>query len=91
VIIEGEGAFDVLLARARDGIDLSEGKPPVHIAFVLVGTRDERTLHLQALSAIAQVVKSPNFEERWMAATSEQGLRDIVLLAERRRVGASPS
>jgi mannitol/fructose-specific phosphotransferase system IIA component (Ntr-type) len=86
VIIEGEGSFDILLARSRDGIDLSDEKPPVHIAFVLVGTRDERTLHLQALAAIAQVVKSPDFEKRWMAAPSEQALRDIVLLAERRRV-----
>ncbi|MBN2564468.1 MAG: PTS sugar transporter subunit IIA, partial [Candidatus Eisenbacteria bacterium] len=89
VIIDGEGAFDILLARSRGGIDFSGGTSPVHIAFVLVGTRDERTLHLQALSAIAQVVQSPGFEKRWMAATTEQELRDIVLLAERRRPGGS--
>ncbi len=86
VVIEGEGAFGILLARSREGIALSEGKSPVHIAFVLVGTGDERSLHLWALSAIAQVVSSADFEERWMAATTEQALRDLVLLAERRRV-----
>jgi mannitol/fructose-specific phosphotransferase system IIA component (Ntr-type) len=86
VVIEGEGAFGVLLARSREGIALAEGKPPVHIAFVLVGTGDERGLHLWALSAIAQVVSGADFEERWMAATTEQALKDIVLLSDRRRV-----
>ncbi len=86
VVIEGEGAFGVLLARSREGIALAEGKSPVHIAFVLVGTGDERGLHLWALSAIAQVVSGADFEERWMAATTEQALKDIVLLSDRRRV-----
>ena len=86
VVIEGESAFGVLLARSREGIALAEGKPLVHVAFVLVGTGDERGLHLWALSAIAQVVSGADFEERWMAATSEQALKDIVLLSNRRRV-----
>lgn len=86
VVVEGERAFAVLLARSRKGIVLSDEKPPVHIAFVLVGSKDERSLHLWALSAIAQVVSSAGFEERWMAATTEQALKDIVLLADRRRV-----
>ncbi|MBD3349617.1 MAG: amino acid permease [Candidatus Eisenbacteria bacterium] len=85
VILEGEGIFDILLVRAREGIRLSEDKPPVHTAFVLVGTMDHRDLHLRALSAIAQVVQSPDFERRWMEAGSKQELRDVVLLAERRR------
>ena len=87
VIVEGEEIFDILLARSQAGITLAEEKPPVRIAFVMVGTVDNRTLHLRALSAIAQVVQSPGFEERWMDAKSEQELRDIVLLAERRRPG----
>ncbi|MBN2564610.1 MAG: amino acid permease [Candidatus Eisenbacteria bacterium] len=85
VIVEGEGMFDILMARSRAGVTLSESKPPVHIAFVMVGTVDNRDLHLRALSAIAQVVQSPGFEQRWMGAKSEQELKDIVLLAERRR------
>ncbi|MFH1690475.1 MAG: amino acid permease [Candidatus Eisenbacteria bacterium] len=86
VVIEGKGAFGVLLARSREGIALAEGKPPVHVAFVLVGSGDERSLHLWALSAIAQVVSAADFEERWMAAKTEQSLKDIVLLTDRRRV-----
>lgn len=86
VVIDGEKAFGILLARSREGVMMSEGTPPVHIAFVLVGSGDERSLHLWALSAIAQIVSGADFEERWMAATTEQALRDTVLLAKRRRV-----
>ena len=85
VVVGQTAAFDVLLARSREGITFLEGEQPVQIAFVLVGSIDERSLHLQALSAIAQVVQSPGFRERWLEAPGEQALRDIVLLAERKR------
>ncbi len=85
VILEGERAFDILLARSRKGFDFGPDKEPVHSVFVLVGTSDERNFHLQALSSIAQVVQEPNFKKRWMEARDEQGLRDVVLLAERMR------
>jgi len=85
VVIEGEKTFDILLARSREGIRFSEDAPPVHSAFVLVGTRDERNFHLRALSAIAQIVQAPGFEKKWLAARGEQALRDAVLLGERKR------
>ena len=85
VVIEGERTFDILLARARGGIRFAEGTPDVHAAFILIGTRDERNFHLRALAAIAQVVQEPDFERKWLAARGEQGLRDVVLLGERRR------
>lgn len=85
VIIEGKHAFDILLARNQEGFDFGGGKEPVHSVFVMVGTSDERNFHLQALSSIAQVVQEPKFKQRWMDARDEQGLRDVVLLAERMR------
>jgi len=57
----------------------------VHAVFVLIGTRDERHFHLQALSAIAQIIQDPDFERKWMAAKSKEALRDIVLLSTRMR------
>jgi len=87
VIIEGEHNFAVLMARCKEGIGFSERAPLVHIVFVLVGTRDERNLHLRALAAIAQIVQASHFEDRWMAAKNKESLRDIVLLGERRRDG----
>lgn len=85
IVIEGEKAFDILIARCREGIVFSEAAPNVHTVFVLVGTRDERNFHLHALAAIAQIVQNPNFERRWMEARDKEVLRDIVLLGERKR------
>jgi mannitol/fructose-specific phosphotransferase system IIA component (Ntr-type) len=87
VVIEGKGVFDILLARSREGFVFAPDKSDVHAIFVLVGSVDERNFHLQALSAIAQIVQEPGFEKRWRSARDDQGLRDIVLLGERRRYG----
>jgi APA family basic amino acid/polyamine antiporter len=85
VIVEGTRTFSLLLARCRGGIVFSERSPSVHAVFVLAGTRDERNFHLRALAAIAQIVREPDFERRWLAAKSREGLRDILLLGKRRR------
>ncbi|MFH1007700.1 MAG: amino acid permease [Candidatus Latescibacterota bacterium] len=87
ILVEGTGRFCILLVRCRGGIVFSESAPDVHTVFVLVGTRDERNFHLRALAAIAQIVQGPHFEKKWMAAKSEEGLRDVVLLGKRRRQG----
>ena len=85
VIIEGNHAFDLLLARCREGIYFCKEAPKVHAVFMLVGSRDERPFHLRALAAIAQIVQDPDFDNKWMQARNVEALRDIVLLGKRRR------
>ena len=85
VIIPGQKRFEILLARSRRGIRFSEAGAEIHTVFVLLGTKDERHFHLQSLAAVAQIVQSPGFEQRWMSAPNEQSLRDVVLLAKRSR------
>jgi len=85
--VDGEHKFELLMARCAPGIDFAETSPPVYAAFVMAGTRDERNFHLRALSAIAQVAHAQNFDRDWLRARNTEELRDIVLLAERRREG----
>jgi amino acid transporter len=85
VVVPGEGRFEVLLVRSREGVVFAAGKPAVHAAFVLAGTRDERNFHLRALAAIAQVVRDPVFLDRWRNARNPQSLRDLFLLGTRTR------
>ena len=85
VVIKGEHRFEILLVRCREGIHFSAESPEVTCAFVLMGTVDERNFHLHALANIAQIVRGADFDKKWMAARGEQGLRDLVLLGERRR------
>jgi len=85
VIIPGEHHFDVLLIRCREGAVFLGQDKPVRVAFVLVGTTDERNYHLRALMAVAHVAAEPGFMDRWLAAGEAEHLRDIVLLSERQR------
>jgi len=85
IIIQGEKLFDVLLVRAREGIDFPGQDEPVKVGFVLIGTPDERNYHLRALMAIAHIADERDFMRRWLAAGESQHLRDVVLLSERKR------
>jgi amino acid transporter len=82
IILPGEEKFEILLARCKDGIIFPPNPEPVHAMFVLAGTYDERNFHLKALMSIAKVVQKADFMKKWMKATSQEGLRDIVLLGE---------
>jgi mannitol/fructose-specific phosphotransferase system IIA component (Ntr-type) len=83
--VEGTDLFELALVRCRGGVVFSELHPPVHTAFVLIGSSDQRGYHLRALMAIAHVVQEAGFRERWMEAANAEQLRDIVLLSSRKR------
>jgi APA family basic amino acid/polyamine antiporter len=85
IVIGGDKQFGILLARCIEGIRFSQTAPQVHAAFFLIGTKDERTFHLQALAAICQIVQEDDFEKRWMGAKNADALRDIILLGKRKR------
>lgn len=86
IIIDAENAHLLLLVRARAGIIFPENQA-VHIAFVIVGSAGEpgRSLHLKDLVAIAQITNNPEFDSEWMSAKSEEELRTLLYLADRKR------
>ncbi|MCK4806719.1 MAG: amino acid permease [Candidatus Aegiribacteria sp.] len=86
IIVPGSGRFSVLLARCREGVDFGGENSPVRMIFVLAGSREERTFHLRALMAIAEITSSPDFDSKWMKCRNIDELRDLVLLTQRRRV-----
>lgn len=85
VLIEGKGKFAILMARCREGVTFPDEIEQVHAVFALVGTEDERTFHLRALSAIAQSVQRPDFEVAWLTAAGAEDLRQLILHTPRRR------
>jgi APA family basic amino acid/polyamine antiporter len=86
IVIDGHGIFQVVLVRCREGVRFSDERKNVKAVFILIGTRDERHLHLQTLAAIAQIMQDESFEKRWIQAKSPAGLRDVILLSARKRV-----
>ena len=85
IVVEGNNKFDILLVRARDGIEFPDTPEPVKIVFVMAGSRDERNYHLRALMAIAQVAQEKDFEKRWFAARDTAAIRNLILLSARKR------
>jgi len=79
--------FDMAIIRVRNGVvfPCSENKQPVKIIFAIIGSIDQRTMHLQTLANIAQVAQDSDLFRKWDDAKDEQGLRDIIHLAERIR------
>ena len=85
IIVEGEGLFEILLVRCKDGMEFPGQDEPVRIAFILVGSKDQRNYHLRALMAIAHIVQEHKFVQRWLEAPNSEHLRDVVLLSDRQR------
>ena len=89
IIIDKEHVFKILLVRCKDGIVFPTADKGVKIVFVLAGSKDERNFHLRALAAIAEIAQHEEFDSKWLNARSIDELRDIILLAERKRFGVS--
>lgn len=85
IIVPGEKCFDIMPVRCREGVKYSAVDEPVHTLFVLIGSLDERSYHLRALMAIANLVQESDFEKRWMEARNTEELRDVILLSSRKR------
>ncbi len=85
LVLPGSGAFHVALVRCRKGIDWGKGYPSIKAVFIIYGTKDQRSLHLKALAAIAHIVQKRSFERRWTQVKHLDQLRDILLLSERKR------
>ena len=78
IIIDGQNAFHILLARCKEGIYFSELAPQVRAVFVLAGTRDQRDFHLYVLSAIAKAVQHTHFLDRWLRVKNPLSLRHLT-------------
>jgi mannitol/fructose-specific phosphotransferase system IIA component (Ntr-type) len=87
LVLDRPGVFALLAIRAPEGIRFTEAFDKVKAIFVLAGSQDRRTLHLQTLAALAQIAMHRRFESEWSAARTAEQLREVLLLGERRRLG----
>ncbi len=85
IVTESSGEFSIVIARSNKGIIFPGNSEPVRVVFALAGSKDERNFHLQALMAIAQILKNPGFIDAWESAKDSKELRNLILLAERTR------
>jgi mannitol/fructose-specific phosphotransferase system IIA component (Ntr-type) len=84
IVIEGENKFEIIVARAKQGIVFSP-QEIVKMAFVLAGSADQRNFYLRSLMTIANIVKEHHFISSFMKAKNEEKLRLIILSSTRKR------
>jgi PTS system nitrogen regulatory IIA component len=65
----------IAVARAPGGLDFDsfDGKP-TQVVFLLMGNRQEHSLHLKALARIARLIKSTAFIERIRASATVEDM-----------------
>ncbi len=83
LVVEGEGIFEILIARSRKGIPFSDQARKVNAIFILVGSSEEKNCCLCAMAAIAQIAGGVGFFEKWFQAKGKNDLKDLVLSAKR--------
>jgi mannitol/fructose-specific phosphotransferase system IIA component (Ntr-type) len=77
--------FRLVILRCREGVPFGGPTAPVHAVFAVATPASEREFYLAALVAIAEVTDSDGFMDDWLAARGSDGLREVVLSAERER------
>ncbi len=85
LIFPGQAGFEMVILRARKGVEFSSEFTSVKMIFSLAGAQDERNFHLKALMAIAQIVQNSDFKKRWDQARSTEELRNLILTTKRKR------
>lgn len=89
LVLDAPGVFVLLGIRTPAGVRFNEPYTSIKSVFVLAGSKDMRTLHLQTLAALAQIAMDPRFEKEWLSVRRPEQLREVLLLGERRRIGGS--
>lgn len=84
-VVSGEGILELFIARDRKGIYFSDVFPEIHAVFIIINSKDRDPLYLQSLAAIAQIVRTHDFEGQFMEDHDEKVIKDLALLAERSR------
>lgn len=85
ILLEEPNTFDIMIIKSNQGISFSRKSPKVKGIFIIAGSRNKRNDHLRALAAIAGIVQEKGFQKRWQTASSENQIRDLILLSKRKR------
>jgi mannitol/fructose-specific phosphotransferase system IIA component (Ntr-type) len=71
--------FVIGVLVAPDGVDFgSLDKKPTRLFFCIVGPKAKRGEHIQILSAISKLLKTPELTEKIMHAAHEEGVKNLL-------------
>ncbi len=85
IIIEGENELFLTIIRSKKGIRFSDKEDRIKAIFLLGGTQEKRILHLKTIAAIASLVGTNDFQEKWLTIDDFIELKNLMILNERKR------
>jgi hypothetical protein len=77
--VKKRGVYDIGVIRTKRGAIFSEHTPPVHAAFIILFSKDERNFYLNSLMWLAKGCQNVDFEDEWKKVKGNQGLRDLII------------
>jgi len=84
IILPGKNKFIIVIVKSESGINFNNNKK-VFCVFSLLGTKDQRNLHLKSLAAISQIVMQKDFIKKWMKTKNVISIKDFIFLSKRNR------
>ncbi len=77
--IKGHNKCQIMIVRDKDGIIFSDPNEPVYCAFIIVYSPDEWNFQFHSVSWFVEIADVENFEEKWLKASNDKSLRNIIL------------
>lgn len=75
--VRGRDVYDIAMIRTKRGAMFSQDSPPVHAAFVILFSKDEKNFYLNSLMWFMEACRDPEFEKRWKELDVEE-LRGLL-------------
>lgn len=85
IVLEHEIPLNMAIIHNPEGIYFDEKHPKIEFIFCLAGNKKERTLHVQCLMAIAQIVQNKQFNLHRYKLRDAEEFRNLILSLERNR------
>ena len=78
-MVSGRDIYDMALIRTKRGAMFFEDSPPVHAAFVILFSPDEKGFYLNSLMWLIKGCENVDFQKGWKDAKSPEELKRIII------------
>ncbi len=77
--VKRRDTFEIVMVRTKRGAMFSEDSPPVHAAFVIVSSLEEKSFFMNTLMWLVRAGERPGFAEEWKDAKDQDELKEVIL------------
>ena len=86
ILLDRKDFFQMVIVRLRPSLNIFSDEEIVTSLFIFLMSSEDREFFLQTVASLAQVMHDRAFEKRWDKVKTEQQIRDLIHLGERRRI-----